>query len=116
MSLIRNNGLSLSDITFDIATTEGNILEQIQKRSGYHHNKEINAIYDEMCKIEYAKKEEKSEEINIEADTTVASRPLPRSSSTLSALSTALSPSRAAQSLSRTSKDIAQGFKNFVKM
>ena len=49
MSLIRNNGLSIYDVTFDIATNEGETLRQAQKYSNYTHNKEINVIYDEIC-------------------------------------------------------------------
>lgn len=93
MSLIRNNGLSLSDITFDIATTEGKILEQIQQNPGYHHNKEINSIYDDIC----APRVEE-----------VVSRPLEKSN-TLNKISRS--------SLSRfITTDVVQTFKNFVKM
>jgi hypothetical protein len=50
MSLIRNNGLTVSDITFDIAVTEGDILNDAQQYPNYNHNIEINRIYDEICK------------------------------------------------------------------
>jgi hypothetical protein len=55
ISLVRNHGLTISDITFDIATEEGQNLKDAQLCASYHHDKEINLIYDELYS-EYSKK------------------------------------------------------------
>lgn len=47
--LKQHSGLSISDITFDIAKGESDTLTAAQKHAQYHHNSEINRIYDDIC-------------------------------------------------------------------
>lgn len=47
--LKKHSGLALSDITFDIAKSEGVMLASAQNNPEYHHNQSINRIYDNIC-------------------------------------------------------------------